>query len=147
MWAWNVIADIYETVKGWGRGGGERMSSARIRGQRRAEGRKTMWMRVIVFEELCFMGLAAKSWVSESRTNTRRTCLSARHGARLDVLLILSWRSHWIPKRSNFPTQRLQNSWHLFSCVRSPMRSHIPFRSSQSAPACWNQSLSHWRTT
>lgn len=93
------------------RGGGERASGARIHGKRRAEGRKTMWMRRIMFVELCFMGLAAKGWVSErSRTNSRRTCLSARHGAQLDVLLLLSWRRHRIPKRSNFPTQRFRGS-------------------------------------
>lgn len=71
------------------RGGGERTSSARIRGKRGAEGRETMWMKVITFVELCFMCLAAKSWVSErTRPNSRRTCLSARHGAQLDVLLL-----------------------------------------------------------
>lgn len=43
-----------------------------------------MWMRVIVFEELCFMGLAAKSWLSESRIKSRRTCLS--HGDATEFL-------------------------------------------------------------
>lgn len=92
------------------RGGGERTSSARIRGKRRADGRKTMWMRVIMFVELRFRCLAAKSWDSERTRTNSRTCLSARHGARLDVLLLLSWRRHWIPKRSNVPTQRYSGS-------------------------------------
>lgn len=86
-----VSSWIFTTLsKAERRGGGERTSGARIRGKRGAEGRETMWMRVIMFVEVCFMCLAAKSWVSErTRPNSRRTCLSARHGAQLDVLLLL----------------------------------------------------------
>lgn len=101
-WVWNVIADIYETVKGWAE-----------RWRRKDERRADPWQtqsggeennvdegnhvcRTLLYGPGCLrLGLREES-------DSRRTCLSACHGAQLDVLLLLSWRRHRIPKRSNF---------------------------------------------